>query len=71
MILGCDDVCHSAAKSTPSASKVDFDEANDVATQMLAVASGDCGVWRLVHFSSPAIYFVFQIHVCFDEQYRA
>ncbi|MDU8631091.1 NAD-dependent epimerase/dehydratase family protein [Pseudomonas syringae group sp. 243L2] len=71
MMLGCDVVWHCAAKSSPWGSKVEFDEANVVATQKLAEAAGRCGVSRFVHISTPAIYFDFQNHKCIDEQYRA
>lgn len=71
LMTGCDWVWHCAAKSSPWGSKAEFYQANEVATEKLAQAAGDCGIQRFIHISTPAIYFDFRPHHNVDEQYRA
>ncbi|TAE50402.1 MAG: NAD-dependent epimerase/dehydratase family protein [Bacteroidetes bacterium] len=53
-------VVHCAALSAPWGKKADFYEANVVATRHIADACLAHGVQRLVHISTPSIYFEFR-----------
>ena len=59
LLAGIDAVVHSAARSSPWGSAAQFQRDNVLATERLLAASVNAGVGRLVHFSSPSIYFRF------------
>ena len=64
LLAGVDAVVHAAARSSPWGRAGDFQRDNVLATERLLAASIQAGVGRLVHFSSPSIYFRFA------DQYR-
>ncbi|GLW39878.1 hypothetical protein Pcaca04_38140 [Pectobacterium carotovorum subsp. carotovorum] len=71
LMAGCDVVWHCAAKSSPWGQYADFYQNNTEVTARLAEAAGQLGIPRVVHISTPAIYFDYQQHLNIDERYRA
>ena len=59
LLAGVDAVVHAAARSSPWGNTAAFQRDNVLATERLVEASVAAGVGRLVHFSSPSIYFRF------------
>lgn len=59
LLAGVDAVVHSAARSSPWGTAAQFQRDNVLATERLLAASQAAGVQRLVHLSSPSIYFRF------------
>lgn len=59
LLAGIDAVVHSAARSSPWGTAAQFQRDNVLATARLLAASRQACVQRLVHFSSPSIYFRF------------
>jgi nucleoside-diphosphate-sugar epimerase len=59
LLTDIDAVVHSAARSSPWGTAAQFQRDNVLATERLLAASQAAGVQRLVHFSSPSIYFRF------------
>ena len=59
LLAGIDAVVHAAARSSPWGRAAEFQRDNVLATERLLAASIKAGVGRLVHFSSPSIYFRF------------
>lgn len=56
---GCDVIFHCAALSSPWGRLADFEEANFLLTTDIVAVAVSCGV-RLVHVSTPSIYFDFK-----------
>ena len=54
-----DAIVHCAALSSPWGRYDDFHRANVVSTTEVISASRDCGVPRLIHISTPSLYFAF------------
>lgn len=71
LVQGCEAVWHCAAKSSPWGKAADFMRTNVDVTDRLALAAGQAGVPRVVHISTPALYFDFKHHADIDEGYRA
>ncbi|MDR1076594.1 MAG: NAD(P)-dependent oxidoreductase [Xanthomonadaceae bacterium] len=59
LLRDCEAVVHCAALSSPWGREQDFQRANVLATQRLALAAQAAGVARMVHLGSPSIYFRF------------
>lgn len=59
-VAGCDAVIHSAALSAPWGRLADFQAANIHGTEALLTACHMAGVRRLVHVSTPSLYFDFR-----------
>lgn len=54
---GIDTVFHAGALSSPWGKKLDFEKANVLATARVIRAARQAGVGRLVHVSTPSLYF--------------
>lgn len=54
---GIDTVFHAGALSSPWGKKLDFEKANEGATRRVILAARRAGVGRLVHVSTPSLYF--------------
>lgn len=57
LLMGVDVVVHGAALSSPWGDYADFYRANVIATENLLASAREVGVQRLVHISTPSIYF--------------
>lgn len=57
LLTGVDVVVHAAALSSPWGDYADFHRANVIATENLLASAREAGVQRLVHISTPSIYF--------------
>ncbi|WP_422347002.1 NAD-dependent epimerase/dehydratase family protein [Stenotrophomonas sp. DR009] len=60
LMEGCDVVVHCAALSSPWGHAKDFQRANVIATERLLDAARRHRVHRVIHLSSPSIYFQFR-----------
>lgn len=65
---GCDAVVHCAALSSPWGSKQQFAEANVLGTQAVLDAIRHAQVRRLVHISTPSVYFTYRDHYGIREE---
>ncbi len=57
LVRACDIVIHCAAKSEPWGALHAFEAANQIATQVIVSACERANVQRLVHISTPSLYF--------------
>lgn len=58
--IGCDAIVHCAALSSPWGARADFERANVQGTREVVQAALQAGVRRLVHVSTPSLYFAFR-----------
>lgn len=71
LLEGVDVVWHTAALSSPWGREAEFHAANVTATQRLLAAAARQGVQRLVHVSTPALYFDYRDRHNVPETFQA
>jgi nucleoside-diphosphate-sugar epimerase len=71
LLAGVDTVWHCAALSSPWGAAADFMAANVQATERLVSAAVAAGVHRVVHVSTPSLYFDFQHRLNVNEEQLA
>lgn len=69
LLAGADGVVHAAALSSPWGRRQDFIDANVTATRRLLDAARGTGVPRIVHLSSPSIYFAARDRIGIGEDF--